>query len=90
MAPAELEAFLLTHPAVEDCCVVGQQDARAGEVPLAFVVRKAAVTEPELCAFVAENLSNEKHLRGGVRFVTEIPKSPSGKILRRFLRDDQQ
>ena len=90
VAPAELEAFLLTHPAVEDCCVVGKADERAGEIPFAFVVRKAKVTEQQLCDYVANNLSNEKQLRGGVSFVSEIPKSPSGKILRRLLRDQLQ
>ncbi|XP_061726807.1 uncharacterized protein LOC133532240 [Cydia pomonella] len=88
VAPAELEAVLLQHPAVRDAGVVGIPDSRAGEVPRAFVVLQpgATATTEELQKFVAEKLSNPKHLRGGVRFVAEIPKNPSGKILRRELR----
>ncbi|XP_063391516.1 uncharacterized protein LOC134677026 [Cydia fagiglandana] len=88
VAPAELEAVLLQHPAVRDAGVVGIPDSSAGEVPRAFVVLQpgATATDEELRKFVAEKLSNPKHLRGGVRFVPEIPKNPSGKILRRELR----
>ena len=67
--------------------MVGKKDERAGEVPAAFVVRKAAVSEQDIVNYVADNLSNAKQLRGGVHFVEQIPKSPSGKILRRLLRD---
>ncbi|XP_063370882.1 uncharacterized protein LOC134659179 [Cydia amplana] len=88
VAPAELEAVLLQYPAVRDAGVVGIPDSQAGEVPRAFVVLQpgATATAEELQKFVAEKLSNPKHLRGGVRFVPEIPKNPSGKILRRELR----
>ncbi|XP_048001968.1 4-coumarate--CoA ligase 1-like [Leguminivora glycinivorella] len=88
VAPAELEAVLLQHPAVRDAGVVGIPDSRAGELPRAFVVLQpgATATAEDLKTFVAEKLSNPKHLRGGVRFVAEIPKNPSGKILRRELR----
>ncbi|KAL0859175.1 hypothetical protein ABMA27_010999 [Loxostege sticticalis] len=88
VAPAEIEALLIEHPAVRDAAVVGVPDKAAGEVPLAFVVKQAgqAVTEKEIQQFVAERLSNPKHLRGGVRFVDAIPKNPSGKILRKELR----
>ncbi|XP_013176386.1 PREDICTED: 4-coumarate--CoA ligase 1-like [Papilio xuthus] len=87
--PMELEAVLLQHPAVRDAGVVGLPDASAGEVPLAFVVLQpnANATEKELQQFVADRLSNPKQLRGGVRFVEEIPKNPSGKILRKRLRE---
>ncbi|XP_068622181.1 uncharacterized protein [Battus philenor] len=87
--PMELEAVLLQHPGVRDAGVVGLPHAAAGEVPLAFVVPQngASLTESELKQFVAERLSNPKHLRGGVRFVKEIPKNPSGKILRKLLRE---
>uniref|UniRef100_A0A182KEW5 Luciferin 4-monooxygenase n=1 Tax=Anopheles christyi TaxID=43041 RepID=A0A182KEW5_9DIPT len=89
VAPAELEAVLLTHPAVKDCAVVGKADERAGELPVAFVVRAdgTPVTETQLIRHVDEKVSNEKRLRGGVRFVEEIPKTASGKILRRTLRE---
>ena len=88
VAPAELEDVLLTHPQVADCAVVGMPDRRAGEIPKAFVVRKSnEVLEKELISFVASKVSEYKHLKGGVMFVDFIPKSPSGKILRRLLKD---
>ncbi|XP_063835883.1 uncharacterized protein LOC135085031 [Ostrinia nubilalis] len=88
VAPAEIEALLLEHPAVRDAGVVGVPDKSAGEVPLAFVARQpgARVTGEEIQQFVAERLSNPKRLRGGVRFVEAIPKNPSGKILRKELK----
>ncbi|XP_014364060.2 4-coumarate--CoA ligase 1 [Papilio machaon] len=86
--PAEIETVLMQHPGVRDVGVVGLPDENAGELPLAFVVPQtgANITEKEIQDFVAERLSNPKHLRGGVRFVKEIPKNPSGKILRKVLR----
>uniref|UniRef100_A0A1Y9IVT1 Luciferin 4-monooxygenase n=1 Tax=Anopheles minimus TaxID=112268 RepID=A0A1Y9IVT1_9DIPT len=89
VAPAELEALLLSHPGVKDCAVVGKTDERVGELPTAFVVRAegSTVSETELIRHVEERVSNEKRLRGGVRFVEEIPKTASGKILRRTLRE---
>ncbi|KAI5643681.1 AMP-binding enzyme domain-containing protein [Phthorimaea operculella] len=86
--PAEIEAVLLTHPAVKDAGVVAKEHKEGGEVPVAFLVRQpgASVTEDEVKKFVAERLSNPKHLRGGVVFVEQIPKSASGKILRKDLK----
>ncbi|XP_068621822.1 luciferin 4-monooxygenase-like [Battus philenor] len=86
--PAEVEAVLLQHSGVRDAGVIGLPHASSGEVPLAFVVLQKGVnvTEIELQRFVAERLSNPKHLRGGVRFVDEIPRTGSGKILRKNLR----
>jgi len=89
IAPAELEGILLTHPHVLDVGVVGKIDASTKEeFPLAFVVLKpnTKATEKEIYDFVAERTAPYKHLRGGVIFVESIPKSPSGKILRRHLR----
>lgn len=88
VAPAELEALLLGHPGVADAAVVGVPDDEAGERPRAFVVRRAAVevTGEELAAFVAGHVASYKRLRDVV-FIEQIPKSPSGKILRRELRD---
>jgi 4-coumarate--CoA ligase len=88
VAPAELEALLLTHPEVADAAVVGRPDAEAGEVPVAFVVRKdgATATEDDIRAFVAERVASYKQLRT-VTFIDAVPKSASGKILRRVLRD---
>uniref|UniRef100_A0A915J912 Uncharacterized protein n=1 Tax=Romanomermis culicivorax TaxID=13658 RepID=A0A915J912_ROMCU len=91
VAPAEIEQCLLKNDAVADVAVVGILDEYAGELPFAFVVKKSPldhdVTEKEIQDFVAERLTKYKHLTGGVRFVDAIPKNPSGKILRRLLRD---
>jgi long-chain acyl-CoA synthetase len=90
VAPAEVEAVLLEHPAVRECGVVGRKDAAAGEIPVAFVaLRDGFATgkqlEEELCAFVADRLCNYKQPRE-VRFVDVVPKTASGKILRRELK----
>jgi acyl-CoA synthetase (AMP-forming)/AMP-acid ligase II len=77
VAPAELEAMLLTHPAVADVAVIGRPDDEAGEVPKAFVAFKGSATAQELMGFVAER-------------VAQIPKSPTGKILRRVLVEQEQ
>ncbi len=86
--PAELEALLLTHPAVADAAVIGRPDDEAGEVPVAYVVLKPGqdATAEDLMAFVAAEVAHYKQLRA-VHLVDEIPKSASGKILRRILRD---
>ncbi|MFD2422383.1 AMP-binding protein [Amycolatopsis pigmentata] len=86
VAPAELESVLLTHPAVTDAAVVGVPHAEGGEAPRAYVVTTGPVDEGELMMFVAERVAPYKKVRE-VRFVDEIPKSPTGKILRRVLRD---
>jgi acyl-CoA synthetase (AMP-forming)/AMP-acid ligase II len=85
IAPAELEAVLLSHPAVADAAVVPKPDETAGEIPHAFVVLKAPATADELMAFVAARVTPYKKIRG-LDFIDAIPKSPSGKILRRLLR----
>lgn len=89
VAPVEIEGLLLTHPMITDAAVIGKPDDLCGELPLAFVVKKtnASLTEQELIEFVAKKVSPAKRLHGGVKFVSEIPKNPSGKILRRLLRD---
>lgn len=88
--PAELEALLLSHPAVADVAVIGIPDEEAGEVPKAFVVRSAGAetSAAELQEFVAGKVANYKQVRS-IAFVDQIPKSASGKILRRVLRDAQ-
>ncbi|KAJ3659978.1 hypothetical protein Zmor_011638 [Zophobas morio] len=88
VAPAELESIILNHPKVQDVGVVGLPNEEAGELPLAYVVKKENVnmTEKEIINFLAEKVSSQKRLRGGVVFVPSIPKNPSGKILRRELR----
>ena len=97
VAPAELEAHLLTHPAVNDCVVIGIPSDREGEVPKAFVVKApGSIEESEqllkrsIAKHVESSKSNYKWLRGGVEFIEVVPKSPSGKILRRMLRDRER
>lgn len=85
VAPAELESVLLAHPAVTDAAVVGVPHAEGGEAPRAYVVSTGGVDEGELMMFVAERVAPYKKVRE-VRFVDQIPKSPTGKILRRALR----
>jgi acyl-CoA synthetase (AMP-forming)/AMP-acid ligase II len=84
VAPAELEGVLLTHPAVADCAVIPMANEEAGEVPKAFVVTRADVTSEQLMAYVAGKVASFKKVRS-VEFIEKIPKSPSGKILRREL-----
>jgi len=91
VAPAELEALLLTHPAVLDVAVVRRPDEDAGEVPKAFVALKGdpeskATSGKAIMAWVAERVAPHKKIRR-LEFVEQIPKSPSGKILRRLLVD---
>lgn len=79
--------MLLTHPQIKDCGVVGKLDEVAGELAVAFVVRDDPnLTEADVVAYVYGKMSPAKRLHGGVIFVNEIPKNPSGKILRRELR----
>ncbi|HXT44278.1 MAG TPA: AMP-binding protein [Pseudonocardiaceae bacterium] len=84
VAPAELEAVLLSHPAVADAAVIASPDERSGEVPKAFVVLSSPASAEELLDFVAQRVSPYKRIRI-VEFIDEIPKSASGKILRRLL-----
>ena len=88
VAPAELEAILLTHPAVADAAVVRRHDALAGEIPKAFVVLQSPASAQELMAWVAGRVASYKRIRE-VEFTDRIPKSPSGKILRRLLVEQQ-
>ncbi len=90
VAPAEVEAVLLEHAAVRECGVVGRSDAAAGEIPVAFVALREGFVEcnrlgEELCAFVADRLTHYKQPRE-VHFVDAVPRTASGKILRRELR----
>ncbi|MCU4654624.1 AMP-binding protein [Roseibacterium sp. SDUM158016] len=88
VAPAEVEAALIAHPGIVDAAVIGRPDEEAGEVPVAFVVRApgSEVTAEDLHAHCEGCLAHYKH-PGEYRFVDSVPKSASGKILRRYLRD---
>lgn len=93
VAPAELEAILLTMPAVKDTIVIPVLDEKHGEIPRAYIVQNADylkagggnISEEQVVDYVASRVSPHKKLRGGVQFVDEIPKSPSGKLLRRVM-----
>jgi acyl-CoA synthetase (AMP-forming)/AMP-acid ligase II len=86
--PAELEALLLTHPAVADAAVIGLPDEEAGEIPVGYVVLKPGVeaSAEDVRAFVADQVATYKQLRR-VELTDAIPKSASGKILRRVLKE---
>jgi acyl-CoA synthetase (AMP-forming)/AMP-acid ligase II len=88
VAPAELEDIVQTHPAVYDAAVVGAPDEQAGEIPIAYVVRRPGMSleAPELMEYVAARVAPYKKIRA-VEFVDQIPKSPTGKILRRVLKE---
>ncbi|KAL7917959.1 hypothetical protein ACQKWADRAFT_305462 [Trichoderma austrokoningii] len=98
VAPAELEAHLLSHPYVSDCAVIPVPDTYAGEVPKAYVVKSDSEckgksdkhVDATIQEHVKEHKAKHKWLVGGVEFIDAIPKSPSGKILRRLLRDKEK
>ena len=77
------------HEAVADVAVIGVADERAGELPRAFIVKKqqSGATEQDLIDFVRQHSAPHKHLKGGVFFIEAIPKTATGKILRRLLKD---
>lgn len=87
VAPAELEALLLSHEMIADCAVIGVE-GEGTELPRAYVVAdQSKISAQQIKEFVKAKASGYKQLRGGVVFLDIIPKSPSGKILRRELRD---
>ena len=89
VSPSELEDVIRCHPAVAEVSVIGIPDDYAGELPRAFVVSKksASVTQQDLIDFVDARVSKVKKLKGGVEFVNSLPKSSTGKNLRREIRD---
>lgn len=94
VAPAQLEGLLIAHSYVDDVAVIGLYDPeQATELPRAYIVLAKGVdrsekTANEILKWFESKVSNYKRLRGGVRFVDAIPKSATGKILRRILRDE--
>merc|ERR1719219_117755 len=85
VAPAELEDVLRGLDGVADVAVIGIPDQRSGQVPRAYIVREEGLTEEQVSAYMAEQVSAHKQLAGGVEFVEAIPKSAAGKILRKEL-----
>ena len=88
VAPAELEALLVSHPAIADAAVIPSPSEEAGEVPKAFVVLKPGTTadELEIIETARQHLASYQKPRS-VEFVAELPKAPTGKILKRELRN---
>lgn len=93
VAPAELEGLIVGHQDVTDACVLGVYDpGQATELPRAYVVPRAGVARTEekakeIAGWMATKVAPHKRLRGGVHFIDAVPKSPSGKILRRLLKE---
>lgn len=87
--PAELESVIKEHPDVLDAAVIGVPDSRAGELPKAFVVLKDGrkIESSNITKFVAERVAEYKRLKD-VTFLDSLPKNPSGKLLRRVLKDE--
>lgn len=96
VAPPELEAVLLAHPLIVDAAVIGLRDVVPGtELPRAYVVRRpetdeSKLTEDMVKSWLLERLAGYKALTGGVKFVPSIPKTASGKILKRVLREESR
>lgn len=89
VAPAELEGLLLKHPQVSEAAVIPSPDSECGEVPVAYVVASGAVTAQQLIDYIAERVTSYKRLRQ-VEFIDAIPKTSSGKILRRQLIEEHR
>ncbi|GFO21992.1 nucleolar pre-ribosomal-associated protein 1-like [Plakobranchus ocellatus] len=89
VAPAELEAVLLSHPAIQDVAIIAVPDQAAGEQPKAFVVARPGsdLSQEQVVSFMEGKVAPFKRLRGGVQFVEVIPKNSSGKILKRIIRE---
>jgi acyl-CoA synthetase (AMP-forming)/AMP-acid ligase II len=89
VAPAELEALLLTHSAIADAAVIPSPNEEAGEIPKGFIVLQSPITEQEIIEWVASKVAPYKKIRS-IEIVDEIPKAASGKILRRVLVEQER
>jgi long-chain acyl-CoA synthetase len=92
IAPAQIEALFLEHPAVADIAVIAKPDAEAGEIPKAFVVLRQGYADQdagELLAWVNSKVATYKNVRE-IEYTTSIPRNPSGKILRRILKEQEK
>jgi acyl-coenzyme A synthetase/AMP-(fatty) acid ligase len=89
VAPAQLEAELMSHPAVADAAVVPRPDDESGEVPIAYVVLRERVASGEIGAWIAGRVAPYKRLAEVVE-IDEIPRMPTGKLLRRVLRERER
>jgi fatty-acyl-CoA synthase/long-chain acyl-CoA synthetase len=86
--PAEIESVLATHPSIVEAAVIGQADEKWGESPFAIVVSKdASLTAESVMAYCGEKLAGFKQPKR-IEFTDQIPRNPSGKILKRILRDE--
>ena len=89
VAPAELEALLLTNSAIADAAVIPSPHEEAGEIPKGFIVLQSPITEQEIVDWVASKVAPYKKIRS-IEIVDEIPKAASGKILRRVLVEQER
>ncbi|WAR15069.1 4CLL5-like protein [Mya arenaria] len=92
VAPAYLEDIIVKHPDVVDAAVIGIPDPDAGELPRAYVVRQpgSQTTTKDIIQYVHDHVAPHMRLRGGVEFIEEVPRTPSGKIMRRLLKTRKQ
>ncbi|XP_042241018.1 4-coumarate--CoA ligase 5-like [Homarus americanus] len=87
VSPSELEDLLLQHSGVKNVAVVGVPDERAGEMPRAYVIRQDDTTEEDLNKFLEPRVAAYKYLKGGIKFVDELPTNATGKVLKRQLKE---
>ncbi|KAB7494104.1 Luciferin 4-monooxygenase [Armadillidium nasatum] len=87
ISPSEIETEIQKHPLVAECSVIGKPDDKYGELPFAFIIPKQEISADEIHKFLEDKLSSHKQLKGGIKFVDSLPKSETGKILRKKLRE---
>lgn len=87
VSPSQLEEELLKHPGVMDAGVTCVKDERAGELPRAYIVRKSNCSAEDIMSYMKDRMAPYKQLKGGIRFVEDLPKNPTGKLLRKVLKE---